>query len=142
MPGDAEWNIDHIVVGPAGVFVLETKARARRKATREQQEHVVIFDGQMLQFPWCYDREAVQQVESNKNWVRKFLSAFPPKAIPIHPVIVVPGWYVKTSGKYPIKAMNATYLVGYIKGTKPLFTPEQLQPVIQRLDERCRTVEF
>ena len=33
-----EWNVDHVAVGPGSVFVLETKARAKMKATREQEE--------------------------------------------------------------------------------------------------------
>jgi hypothetical protein len=57
-------------------------------------------------------------------------------------VIVVPGWYVKSRGNYPVKAMNATYLVGYLKGEKRVFSPEQLETTIRRLDERCRVVEF
>jgi hypothetical protein len=81
-------------------------------------------------------------VEESAKWVRGFLAAFPPKNIPVQPVIVVPGWYVTARGNYPVKAMNVTYLVNYLKGEKRLFTPEQLEPVIQRLDERCRTVEF
>ncbi len=91
IPGDGKWNIDHVVVGPAGVFVLETKARPRRKATRQQEENVVLFDGRVLEFPWCYDAEAVGQVEASAKWVREFLAAFPPKNIPVQPVIVVPG---------------------------------------------------
>jgi hypothetical protein len=142
VPGDGKWNIDHVVVGPGGVFVLETKARPRRKARREQEENVVLFDGRVLEFPWCYDAEAAGQVEQGEKWVRKFLAAFPPKDIPVQPVIVVPGWYVRDPGNFHVKAMNATYLVNYLKGEKRLFTPEQLGPVIQRLDERCRTVEF
>jgi len=142
VPGEGDWNIDHVVVGPGGVFVLETKARPRRRATRQQQEHVVRFDGRKLQFPWCYDDKVVEQVERNARWVREFLAAFPPKNVPVHPVIVVPGWYVETEGNYPVKAMNADYLIGYLQGMKPLFTLEQLDPVIQRLDERSRTIEF
>jgi|SRR6267142_264790 len=67
---------------------------------------------------------------------------FPPKSIPVQPVIVLPGWFVETKGNFAVKVMNATYLVGYLKGAKPLFTLGQLEPVLQRLDERCRTVEF
>ncbi len=81
-------------------------------------------------------------MERNARWVREFLAAFPPKNIAVSPVIVVTGWYVEARGNYPVKVMNATYLVGYLKGVKHSFTLEQLAPVIQRLDERCRTVEF
>jgi hypothetical protein len=142
VPGEGEWNIDHVVVGPGGVFVLETKARARRKATRPQEEQDVFFDGKVLEFPWCYDRKAAEQVERNADWVRKFLDGFGPKDLVVQPVIVVPGWYVKSKGNYPVKAMNATYLVRYLKGERRVFSPEQLETTIRRLDERCRVVEF
>jgi hypothetical protein len=142
VPGEGDWNVDHVVVGPGGVFVLETKARARRKATRPQEEQDVFFDGKVLEFPWCYDRKAAEQVERNEGWVRDFLAGFGPKDLVVQPVIVVPGWYVKPKGNYPVKVMNATYLVGYLKGMKRVFSPEQLETTIRRLDERCRVVEF
>jgi hypothetical protein len=142
VPGDGAWNVDHVVIGPGGVFVLETKARSRRKAKRNQAEGVVRFDGRVLQFPWCYDDEAAPEAERNSAWVREFLAKFPPKNIPVQPVIVVPGWYVEAQGNYPVKVMNEKYLVGYLKGAKRLFTLDQLEPVIERLDERCRTIEF
>jgi hypothetical protein len=122
--------------------VLETKARSRRKAARPQEEQVVFFDGKVLEFPWCYDRKATEQVERNARWVREFLAGFGPKDLIVQPVIVVPGWYVKPKGNYPVKVMNATYLVGYLKGARPVFSPEQLETTIRRLDERCRVLEF
>lgn len=60
----------------------------------------------------------------------------------IQPVILLPGWYVKSKGNYPVKAMNATYLIDYVKGVKRLFTPEQLAAVKRRLEEKCRVLEF
>jgi hypothetical protein len=50
--------------------------------------------------------------------VREFLAGFGPKDLPVQPVIVVPGWYVESKGNYPVKAMNAKYLVGYLEGAK------------------------
>ena len=50
--------------------------------------------------------------------MREFLAGFEPKDLEVQPVIVVPGWYVKPRGNYPVKVMNATYLVGYVKGMK------------------------
>ena len=142
VPGDGKWNIDHVVVGPGGVFVLETKARARRKATRDQEESLVLFDGRNLQFPWCDDRKAAGQAERNADWVRQFIADFAPKDILVQPVVVVPGWYVKALGNFPVKVMNATYLVGYVAEAKAQCTAEQLRPIIRRLDERCRDLEF
>jgi len=140
--GDGNWNIDHVVVGPGGIFVLETKARSRRKATWAQDEQDVFFDGRVLTFPWCYDDEASAQVARNSRWMGDFLKGYGPKDLTIQPVIVVPGWYVKSKGNYPVRAMNAIYLVEYLKGAKRMFTADQLGPIKRRLDEECRVLEF
>lgn len=142
VPGDGPWNIDHVVVGPGGVFVLETKARPRRKSIRDQKEHVVVFDGKTLRFPWCEDSKAALQAERNAQWVKQYLADFAPKDLEVQPVVVLPGWFVENLGKYPIKAMNATYLASYIANSQQLFTQEQLRPLLRRLDERCRDQEF
>jgi hypothetical protein len=142
VPGDGPWNIDHAVVGPGGIFVLETKTRSRRKATRDQEEHKVFFDGRTLRFPWCDDHNAAKQAERNASWVREFIEGFAPKDLIVHPVVVVPGWWVESQGNYPVKAMNAEYLLRYITSSKTRFTQEQLRPLLRRFEERCRDVEF
>jgi hypothetical protein len=142
LPGDGPWNTDHVVVGPGGVFVIETKACVRRKAKRDQPEHVVVYDGQTLRFPWRVEDRAVTQVESNVKWVRKKIAPYAPNDIVVMPVIVVPGWWVESLGDFPVKAMNATYLVNYLASAEWRFTPEQLRAINSRLDELCRTLEF
>jgi hypothetical protein len=57
-------------------------------------------------------------------------------------VIVVPGWYVESMGNYPVKAMNAKYLVNFLTGAKPLYDVKELRGVVKRLDEMCRDLEF
>jgi hypothetical protein len=140
--GKREWNVDHVVVGPGGVFVLETKARSKRKATRDQEESKVVFDGQTLQFPWCEDRNVVGQVRRNADWVRELIREFAPEGILVQPVIVVPGWYVESKGNYPVKAMNAKYLVGFLTGAKVVYGEKDLRGIRKKLDEVCRDLEF
>jgi hypothetical protein len=144
VPGDGKWNVDHIVVGPAGVFVIETKACHRRKKKRfDQRDCDVLFDGQILQFPWRVDDKALPQVCDNARWVRKYIGSFCPEDIRVQPLVVVPGWYIKTQGNYSVKAMNATYLVeDYLLKERRTYTDDQLQGILGRLDERCRTVQF
>jgi hypothetical protein len=143
VPGDGAWNIDHVMIGPGGVFVLETKTRSRRKPRRDQPDNKVCFDGRTLQFPWCEDHKAVRQVQRNADWVKRFIADFAPKDMVVQPVIVVPGWYVEAAGNYPVKVMNAKYLVeNYLLQAQRRFSPEQLKPLIRRFDERCRDLEF
>jgi hypothetical protein len=137
-----KFNIDHVVVGPGGVFVLETKARPRRKAKWDQPEHVVIFDGEVLQFPWCYDKKAPRQVEASAAWLGRLLEGYAPRDVRIHPVIVVPGWFAREPQNHRIRVMNAEYLVEHIARAKPIYEERELAPVVRRLDEACRTLEF
>lgn len=142
VPGDGAWNIDHVVVSPAGVFVLETKVRTKRPGPGGEAKHQVRFDGQRLHFPDWDDAKTVPQVLRNAEWLRKFLEGFGPKDLAIHPVIVIPGWYVTSEGNYPVKAMNNTYLSGFLAGQKRRYRDDELEPLLRRLDERCRTLEF
>jgi hypothetical protein len=58
--------------------------------------------------------------------------------------VVLPGWYVTFSGKgnFPVKAINANYLVGYLRGQSEKIVPAQVRRIITALDEKCRDVEF
>jgi hypothetical protein len=140
--GNDKWNVDHVVVGPGGVFVLETKARSKRKATRKQNEGYVIYDGKSLQFPWCVDWKAVPQVERNANWVRELIKKVAPDGILVQPVIVVPGWYVESLGDFPVKVMPATYLVGYLKGAKRVYSAKEVGAIADKVERECRDLEF
>lgn len=107
-----------------------------------ESKHVVRFNGKQLCFSDRDDPKAVPQVLRNSEWIRKFLEGFGPKDLAIHPVIVIPGWYVTSEGNYPVKAMNNTYLPGFLAGQKRRYSDEELAPLLRRLDERCRTLEF
>ena len=72
-PGKKPWNIDHVVLTPAGVFAIETKARRKPRgiAPDGQQGHKVVFDGQQLLFPapMKADRFGIDQAQGNANWL-------------------------------------------------------------------------
>lgn len=122
--------------------MIETKACVRRKSKTGQPEHRVRYDGRRLQFPWRTDDGVVGQVEANAKWLREKMAPYAPKEMPVQAVIVAPGWYVETLGNFPVKAMNAEYLISYLASFEQRFTPDQLQALNSRLDELCRTLEF
>jgi hypothetical protein len=142
VPGE-KWNVDHVVVGPGGMFVIETKARSKRKAKIDQKEHEVLFDGRTLRFPWCEDHGAVGQADRNVRDVWKLIKGYAPKDLVVRGVLAIPGWKVELLGKqYPVTTINPKNLPSFLAAQERRFTPEQLRPVLARLDECCRTVEF
>ncbi len=142
LPGGENWNIDHIAVGVRGVFLIETKARRRRTNRDGKPEHVMIYDGKTMQFPSGQDVEATAQAQRNADWLVKYLTKKTGEPVAVEPMVVVPGWFIKTMGNFPVKVMNATYLAGYLRGQNEKLLPAQVRRIITALDEKCRDVEF
>jgi hypothetical protein len=86
-----DFNIDHVVIGPMGVFCCETKTY--RKAGGPD-EHAV-FDGERLQVRGCSTSGPVTQVRANAKWLSALLEKTMRRRVPVTPVLVIPGWYIK-----------------------------------------------
>ena len=56
-----KFNIDHIVVGPSGVFAVETKARSKPTSVHPAPDYKVKYDGKCLQFPNGSDVQSIEQ---------------------------------------------------------------------------------
>jgi hypothetical protein len=143
-PGGKDWNIDHVAVGPRGVFLIETKARRRRKSRNGQAEHVIVYDGDTLRFPYCIDRKAVPQAQQNAKWLSNYLTKKTGEPVDVKPIVVLPGWFIDPDKNkdFPVKAMNATYLAGHLRRQGESIDPPQVRRIIAALDEKCRDVEF
>ena len=142
LPGGENWNIDHVVVGTRGVFLIETKARRRRAGRKGQAEHVAEYDGKVLRFPSGDDTKAIPQAQRNASWLVEFLTKRTAEPVTVEALVVLPGWYVEPKGNFSVKVMNATYLTGYLRGQKERIQPVQVQRIVALLDEKCRDVEF
>ena len=144
LPAEENWNIDHVAVGTRGVFLIETKARRRRASRNGQPEHEVVFDGESLEFPFGKDAKPIEQAKRNAKWLSNFLEKKTGNPVWVEPLVVLPGWYVKNSdkGNFPVKAMNANYLPGFLRRQDEKLEPAQVRRIITALEEKCRDVEF
>ncbi len=141
-PGKKPWNIDHVVLTPAGVFAIETKTRRKPKDTGPggQAGHKVIFDGQQLLFPapMQADRHGIAQAQNNADWLAAKLTGLNGAPIPVCPVLVLPGWWVEAKGKGPVAVFNPKGLPGFLAGRPGIFSDRQFRAITAQLEERCR----
>ena len=144
LPGGDNWNIDHVAVGTHGVFLIETKARRKRVGNNGQPAHEVVFDGAALQFPRHRETEPIEQAKRNAAWLSNYLTKKTGEPVRVEPLVVLPGWFVRFAGRgdFPVKAMNANYLVRFLSGQPEIIQPAQVRRIITALDEKCRDVEF
>lgn len=87
--GDA--NVDHVLIGPQGVFTIETKTLS--KPLRGDCK-VSVHDGMVRANGLVLDRNPIVQAKAQAGWLRNFLAKSQFK-VPVWPVVVFPGWFVE-----------------------------------------------
>ena len=140
--GGRNFNLDHVVVGPTGLFLIETKTRRKGRARPGFKDHEVTFDGQQLIWPWAEDRHGLEQAQAEARWLSEWIHQITGVNIGAKPILALPGWYVKCTARGPVNVVNAKGLVSAIKGRGGVeLTAEQIDLIARQLDARCRDVE-
>jgi hypothetical protein len=90
-----KFNIDHIVIGPSGVYAVETKYRSK-VAGNGTNGAKVFRDNDRLCFPDNrIDSKAIPQARAQAKWLSEFLTKSVGKQITVQAMVALPGWYVK-----------------------------------------------
>lgn len=139
-PAD-NFNIDHIVIGPAGVFAVETKARPKPRA-KGLQSAKVSFDGNILRFPDGQDSKFIKQAREQAEWLTDFLRKSVGKPIQVSPILALPGWMVNryTAIESPL-VVNPKEAVKIIPKRADILYAQTIQQIKFQVEQRCRTVE-
>ena len=137
------FNIDHVLVGPGGVFCIETQGRSKRRrkhATDAPWE--VRYDGQVLEFPGWEEREPLAQAHRNAEWLQKWLTGAVGQPIAVEPVVALPGWFVRRSGAEGMPVLAAGQIEAYFasRPRNPSMTPQFIRQIVHQLDQKCRDV--
>ncbi|QDO84135.1 NERD domain-containing protein [Shewanella psychropiezotolerans] len=138
------FNIDHLVVGPNGVFAIETKGRHKRfrdkkyEAADKQKAYELLFKDGKLQFPSWVETSPISQADRQAKWVSEWLTKAVGQSTLALPVLVFPGWYVTTQTKPPFPIINHKQLVGTIpKLNRITYNQEQINAIAYQVAQRC-----
>jgi hypothetical protein len=137
-----DFNIDHIVVGPSGVFAVETKGRAKPMGKGDKKNWSVIFDGQTLQFPNWTEREFLPQARRQAEWLAKWLSSAVGEQVQVRPVLALPGWYIerqKPTDVYLFNGKNPLAWAG--RNTETSLSDSLIQRIVHQVEQKCRDIE-
>lgn len=140
--GKGAFNLDHVVVGPTGLFAIETKTRRKGRAREGFADHKVFYDGRQLIWPWAEDTYGLQQATNEAEWLTKWIRQMTGLDIAARPVLALPGWWVETRTPGPVAVQNPKNLPAHIlgKGLRVL-DPQQVDLIARQLDSRCRDVK-
>jgi hypothetical protein len=141
-PGSPKWNIDHIAVGPGGVYAIETKTRRKRKPIEGRSEFKVLLEGDCLHYGWCDDPDAVPQARRNAVSLGQFLTSAVGEPVRVTPVVAIPGWWVEMKTRSDVVALNSLSLPRYLRNQTRTLREEMVQRIAHQLDQKCRDVEI
>ncbi|MEY2879740.1 MAG: hypothetical protein RLZZ15_2120 [Verrucomicrobiota bacterium] len=143
--GDAHapFNIDHVLVGPGGVFVIETKTRRQGRSRAGFAAHEIIFDGNVLAYPWGEDRHGLDQAVRHARWLEDWLSSLLARRTPVRPLLAFPGWTIISRGSGAVTVLSPKEIPAAVapRGADALDRRE-IEMVAAQLEARCRDVEF
>lgn len=136
------FNIDHVAVGPNGVFAVETKGRAKPKRGQGKADATVVYDGCNLTFPDWVDGSFLDQARRQAAWLSKWLSSAVAEQITVHPVLALPGWFIERKLRGDVVLLNGKdyrFLVTQRTGTA--LSEGLVQRISHQLEHLCRDVE-
>lgn len=88
------FNLDHVLIGPAGIFSVETKTWSKP----QRGDARISFDGeQLLAAGSLPDRDPIKQARGQAAWLRSQLAESTGRKLPVLPVVLFPGWFVEQS---------------------------------------------
>ena len=138
-----KFNLDHVAIGPGGVWVVETKTRRKGRARPGFKEHEATSDGRQIVWPWGEDSAPLKQASDGARWLRDWLAKLTGKAFDVAAVVAVPGYYVVEKSLGPVRLANPKVLPQVlISRGKNVLRDEDIDLIRRQLEEKCRDVEF
>jgi len=140
-PAD-KFNIDHVVVGPKGVFAVETKARSKPTTKNRVEDATVKYDGRMLYFPKGDDFKTIDQAKLQASWLSNWLEKAIGEPIAARAIVAIPGWFVKRTSADGIPVANPKQFSSLFEHIKPRpLSESMITRINHQLEQKCRDVE-
>jgi hypothetical protein len=131
------FTIDHIVVGPKGVFTVKTKTHSKPAGKNRIEDATVAYDGRMLYFPREEDFRTIEEARQQADWLSDWLGRAIGEPIAARAIIALPGWFVKRTSAEGIPVVNPQQFPSLFKHIKPrLLSDPMIMRISQQLDKK------
>lgn len=143
VPTDS-FTIDHVVVTPHGVFVLETRARALAIGPDGRELNQVAVERERLRFPHWNERRPLHKTRQAVCWLNQWLERRCGVPVPVRGILVLPGWEIDiTESAGDILVVSGEQLSKQLTDLKPGTLSDPIHDkIIYLLMERARLVEL
>ena len=122
VPGDG-FNIDHVIIGSAGVFSVETKTWSLPAVGRATLD----FDGDTIRLAGkIADAAPVNQARAQASWLAELLVESTGRQYRVQPIVLFPGWYVRKRGgaRRDVRVLNPRVFSKYLRASRVALSQE------------------
>jgi hypothetical protein len=134
------FNVDHVAIGPAGVFTIETKTWSKPA----RGEPRIDFDGERLSAAGHEpDRNPIVQAKAQASWLQRLVLESTGRRVTVRPVVVFPGWFVQQSegSTRDIWVLEPKALPGFLQHEDQRLSPEDVKLLSYHLSRYIRASE-
>ncbi|MGI9302683.1 MAG: nuclease-related domain-containing protein [Gammaproteobacteria bacterium] len=121
------FNIDHVLIGEKGVYAIETKTRSK-PARGDSKIHYA--NGQLFANGHRIDRNPLVQGRAAASWLSATLNESTGRTVPVHPVVLFPGWWVDPlppGRSKEIWVLEPKALPAFLDGESKRLAPEDVK---------------
>lgn len=134
------FNVDHALIGPSGVFTVETKTWS--KSSRGDAR--IVYNGDSLTVAGREpERDPIIQAKAQANWLRSLLRESTGRQMNVQAVVVFPGWYVEASpgAQRAVWVMEPKGLPAFLKNEPVRLSAEDVKLAAYHLSRHVRSLE-
>jgi hypothetical protein len=129
-------NIDHVVVGPGGVFAIETKAWSifgNRRVSFAENGLLKLSDKNVIGDP-------LKQARSSAAIVSEELGRHLRRKIWVEPVLILPGWQIDPPRfETDVVVLNEKTISEFFKTRPEKLRPSEIREICSHLDRSARS---
>jgi Nuclease-related domain len=134
-----KFNIDHVLVGPPGVYAVETKARRKPTDIKGLPRATVYSDGDQLKFPRFVDTESITQARINARDLAAWLTKAIGERIDVNAILTLPGWAVERTKSGDVNVLRPDEIKrSFPSRPRQPLGEQQIKRIAYQLEERCR----
>jgi hypothetical protein len=133
-----KFNIDHVLVGPPGVYAIETKAWRKPAHIRGLEKARIYSDGICLRHPTFDNTTAIPQARRNAADLAKLLTSATGESVVVSAILTFPGWSVIREKASDVNVLRPDEIKrSFPKVPKQPLSAQQIQRIAHQLEQLC-----
>jgi hypothetical protein len=130
------FNVDHVIVGPVGVYSVETKTISKPEKGTPQ----VVYDGESITVDgFKPDRDPIVQAKAQASWLHRLIEESTGRDVKVRPVVLYPGWFINRQPRgAEVWVLEPKALPKFLEHERTALTAEDVKLIAYHLSRYVR----